>query len=146
MPAPKACRSTVRTALHSSYNSFSVAAAVLAPSLSSVSPTSYPADSSNHTMKLIGSNFQSGDTLTFAAPEGASIASNASKLTFNSSSELDYQFNDGSDAAPGTLASTIPTARLIRGIEPFTVAEAVLTPSISSVSPSSYPATAATRR
>ena len=49
-------------------------------------------------MKIVGSNFQSGATLTFTDPEGASIASNAAKLTFVSSSEIDYQFNDGSDA------------------------------------------------
>ena len=42
----------------------------LTPSLSSVSPTSYPADTTNHTMRLFGSNFQSGDTLTFTPPEG----------------------------------------------------------------------------
>ena len=35
---------------------------------------SYTADSGNRTMKLIGSNFQSGDTLTFTDPEGAGIA------------------------------------------------------------------------
>ena len=70
------------------------------PSLSSVSPTSYTADTSNHTMQLFGSNFQSGDTLTFIDPHGTLIASTAAKLTFVSSSEIDYQFNDGGD--PGT--------------------------------------------
>src|SRR5439155_793999 len=72
----------------------------LTPSLSSVSPTSYPADTVNHTMKLFGSNFVSGDTLTFTDPQGTTFDSVASKLTFVSTSEIDYLFNDGSD--PGT--------------------------------------------
>src|SRR5206468_4260490 len=57
------------------------------PSISSASPSSYPADSLNHTMQVFGSNFANGDTLTFIPPEGGTIASNAVKLTFVSSSE-----------------------------------------------------------
>ncbi|HLH87345.1 MAG TPA: NF038122 family metalloprotease [Xanthobacteraceae bacterium] len=79
------------------YNTSS-STSVQTPSLSSVSPNSYPADSSNHAMQLLGSNFQNGDTLTFIPPEGGSIASRSAKLTFISSTEIDYQFNDASDA------------------------------------------------
>jgi hypothetical protein len=45
----------------------------LTPTLNSVSPTSYTADANNYTMQLFGSNFVSGDTLTFTPPEGGSI-------------------------------------------------------------------------
>ena len=50
------------------------------PSLSSVSPISYPSDSNNHSMQLFGSSFVSGDTLTFIDPQGDVIASNSAKL------------------------------------------------------------------
>ncbi|MFC2970485.1 hypothetical protein ACFOES_20495, partial [Acidimangrovimonas pyrenivorans] len=70
----------------------------LAPTLSSVSPTSYPADNVNHTMRLLGSNFVSGDTLTFVDPQGTTIQSTSAKLTFVSGSEIDYQLNDAADA------------------------------------------------
>src|SRR5262249_57785881 len=52
-------------ARHSGFTSFTVAAALLTPSLTSVSPTSYPADTSLHTIHLFCSNFDAGDTLTF---------------------------------------------------------------------------------
>jgi hypothetical protein len=41
-----------------------------APSLSGVSPSSYPANNTNQTMLVNGSNFQSGATLTFQDPQG----------------------------------------------------------------------------
>ena len=128
--------------LHSSADTFSVAAAQSTPSLSSVSPTSFPADASNHTMRLLGSNFVSGDTLTFTDPQGNVIASTASKLTFVSSGEIDYQFNDGSD--PGNWSVKVNTAdgTLHSSADTFSVAAAQSTPSLSSVSPISFPADA----
>src|SRR4051794_538444 len=72
-------------------------ALTLTPSISTISPSSYPADNANHAMQVLGSNFQSGDTLTFIDPQGAVYQSVTSKLTFKSSGEIDYQFNDGSD-------------------------------------------------
>src|ERR1019366_7989854 len=60
----------------SSFVTFAVAAAVT-PSLSSVSPTSYPADSTTRTMGLFGSNFVSGDTVTFVDPQGDVFAGKA---------------------------------------------------------------------
>jgi hypothetical protein len=56
-------------------------------------------------MTINGSNFQSGATLTFVPPEGGTIASTASKLTFVSSNQLSYLFNDGSDV--GTWKVTV---------------------------------------
>ena len=85
--------------------SVSVTAAVLTPTVTSISPTSYPASGNNQTMTINGSNFQSGATLTFVPPEGGTIASTASKLTFVSSNQLSYLFNDGSDV--GTWKVTV---------------------------------------
>jgi hypothetical protein len=59
---------------------FTVAAA--APSISSLNSTHYASSNSNQTMLINGNNFQSGDTLTFVPPEGGTISSTASKLTF----------------------------------------------------------------
>jgi hypothetical protein len=45
-------------------------------------------------MTINGSNFQNGATLTFRDPAGNLITSTASKLSFISSSRIDYQFNN----------------------------------------------------
>ena len=116
--------------LHSFY-SFPVAA----PSLSSVSPTSYPASTSSQMMELFGSNFGSGDTLTFFDPQGTSHASGAAKLTVVSSTEMEYQFNDGGDPGTWTVEVNSPDGTL-HSFYSFPVAA----PSLSSVSPTSYPA------
>ena len=71
---------------------------VLTPILNTVSPTSYPASGGNQIMRLIGSNFESGDTLTFYPPGGGSIESKAQKLAFGSNTQLVYQFNNANDA------------------------------------------------
>src|SRR5262249_53586750 len=74
-----------------------------APVINGLSPSTYPALSGNQTMTINGSNFKSGATLTFHDPQGTSIASTASKLTFVSSSQISYQFNNGSDAGTWTV-------------------------------------------
>ncbi len=125
---------------HSSYFSFAVASAVVTPSITSVSPTSYPADTANHVMKIFGSSFVSGDTLTFAPPEGGTIASSSGKLTFVSSTEIDYQFNDANDAGSWQVRVNSPDNSQHSSYFSFAVASAVVTPSITSVSPTSYPA------
>ncbi|MEQ1932244.1 MAG: hypothetical protein ABL957_17170, partial [Parvularculaceae bacterium] len=79
--------------------SFTVTAApTTAPSISGLSPGSYPASSSNQTMKVNGASFVSGATLTFTTPGGTTIASSASKLTFVSSGQISYEFNNLGDA------------------------------------------------
>ena len=105
------------------------------PSLSSVSPTSYASSGNNQSMEVLGSSFVSGDTLTFTDPQGDVIQSNSSKLTFVTSGEIDYQFNDGSDAgtwhvqvntADGTLHSSsvaftvVPTSSTVDPYRPYT--------------------------
>src|SRR5207248_978040 len=70
-----------------------------------LSPSSYPASNSNQTMTINGSNFVSGATLTFMPAHGSAIASTASKLTFISSNQISYQFNNQSDI--GTWSVTV---------------------------------------
>jgi uncharacterized protein YxjI len=111
----------------------------LTPSLSSVSPNSYPSDSINHSMQLFGSNFVSGDTLTFTDPQGNVFQSNSTKLTFVNSGEIDYQFNDGTDPGTWTVKVNSADGTLHSGTVSFSVAAAQPTPSLSSVSPNSYP-------
>jgi len=108
-----------------------------APSISSVSPSSYPASSNNQTMTINGSSFKSGATLTFRDPQGNSIASSASKLTFISSSQISYQFNNANDPGTWTVKVNNPDGQLSNTVS-FTVTAAA--PIISNVSPSTYPA------
>jgi hypothetical protein len=122
--------------LHSNTVGFTVTATT--PSISNVSPPSYPASNSNQPMAINGSNFLSGDTLTFVPPEGGTIPSTASKLTFVSSSQLSYQFNDLSDVGNWTVTVNSPDNTLHSNSVGFTVASTA--PSISSVAPASYPA------
>ena len=117
--------------------SFAVTAA--APSISGLSSTTYPASTNNQTMLINGSNFQSGATLDFIAPAGNSIPSTASKLTFVSSSQISYQFNDGSSGGNWSVTVINPDAQQSSPYS-FSVTAAVPAPSVSGVSPSSYPA------
>ncbi|HVZ46708.1 MAG TPA: C39 family peptidase [Ramlibacter sp.] len=89
----------------------SVTVATAAPSISSVSPGSYAASSSNQTMTINGSNFQNGASLTFVTPSGGSIGSTASKLTFVSSGQISYQFNNGSDRGTWSVKVNNPDGR-----------------------------------
>ncbi|MHB8391475.1 MAG: IPT/TIG domain-containing protein, partial [Acidobacteriaceae bacterium] len=79
-----------------------VTATTAPPSISVVSPTSYPADYVNHLMTISGNNFLSSSTLTLIDPQGNIFYSVAAKLTFTTTSQMSYEFNDGND--PGTWA------------------------------------------
>ena len=115
--------------------SFTVTAVVPPPSLSSVVPSSYPASGNNQTMTLNGSSFQNGATLTFVPPEGGTIASTASKLTFVSTSQISYQFNDASDAGTWSVRVNNPDGQSSASVNFSVNAQTALTPSISAVSP-----------
>jgi hypothetical protein len=65
------------------------------PTLTSLSPTSDTADNNTHLMTLFGSNFVSGDTLTYVDPHGNFYTNRTPAVV--SSSELQYPFNSGSD-------------------------------------------------
>ena len=127
---------------HSSYLTFTVTPSVPTPLISGVTPASYVADGLNHPMQVLGSNFQSGDTLTFVDPQGTVYSSVPSKLTFKSSGEIDYSFNDGSDAGTWTVRVNSPDGSQHSSAYSFTVSPSVPTPLISGVTPSSYVADA----
>jgi N-acetylneuraminic acid mutarotase len=65
-----------------------------APSITGVSPITFTAPLLGQTITIDGSGFQSDDTLTFAPPTGSAIPSTPGNLTYNSRSQLSYQFND----------------------------------------------------
>ena len=65
-----------------------------APSIIGVNPTTFTAPLFGQTITIDGSNFQSGDTLSFVPPAGSAISSTPSNLTLHSGSQISYQFND----------------------------------------------------
>jgi hypothetical protein len=92
-----------------------------APSISSVSPSTYAASMNNQTMTINGANFVSGDTLTFVPPEGGTIASTPSKLTVVSGGQISYQFDDGNDPGTWSVRVNSPDGTLHSGVANFTV-------------------------
>ncbi len=105
--------------------SFTVTAVVPPPLITSVSPASYPASANNQTMTINGSSFVSGATLTFAPPEGGTIASTAIKLTFVSSSQITYLFNNAGDIGIWTVRVNNPDGQS-SGAVGFTVTNDVV--------------------
>ena len=87
--------------------SFSVTAS--APTISSLSPSSYPSNNTNQSMLINGANFQSGATLTFQDPQNNIYSGRAT--TFVSSSQLSATFNDGSDPGTWTVFVTNPNGQ-----------------------------------
>lgn len=67
------------------------------PNISSIVPSSYEASYDNSQMTIYGNNFQNNCTLTFIPPEGGTISSRPEKLTFVSSMQINYLFNNGND-------------------------------------------------
>jgi Malectin domain/CARDB len=119
----------------SGWYSFDVEAAALpAPTISSMSPDPMTAINANQTVTINGVNFQSGCTVTFTDTDGYTYF-DASKLTYNSSSRLTYQLNNGSDAGTWYVKVNNPDGKSSANYS-FTVEAGELpTPSISSVSP-----------
>ena len=84
------------------------------------------------TITIDGSNFQSGDTLSFVPPAGSAISSTPSNLTLHSGSQISYQFNDtifvggalgtwtvtvtNPDAQPCQQAKNTDLARIVKAI------------------------------
>ena len=123
------------TGIHSNTITYTLTAG--GPTINNVSPISYPPLNSNQTMTINGTNFQSGATLTFFPPEGGTIASTASKLTFVSSSQISYQFNNANDVGTWAVRVNNPNAQSSNTVN-FTVTATSAAPSIA-VTPSSGP-------
>jgi murein DD-endopeptidase MepM/ murein hydrolase activator NlpD len=104
---------------------FSVTAAAVslpAPTLTSISPGVLPADNLVHTIHLYGANFQSGDSLTFIDPDGDVYSSVASKLHVISSTQIDYDLNDGGDAGSWFVWVNSPDGTQLSNMESFQAA------------------------
>jgi hypothetical protein len=86
-------------------NTLSFTVTSSAPSVSGVSPTSYSVSNYSQSMTINGSNFQNGASVTFYDPQGNPYVRTPA---FISSSQLSYQFNDGSDAGTWTVFVTNP--------------------------------------
>jgi hypothetical protein len=82
-----------------------------APTISGVPPNPVPASNNNQAITVNGSNFQSRATLTFHVPQGNTYPSVASKLTFVSSSQISYQFDNASDKGTWTVYVTNPDSK-----------------------------------
>ncbi|MCL4524865.1 MAG: Ig-like domain-containing protein, partial [Acidobacteria bacterium] len=119
-------------------NTFNFTVTAAPPLISSVVPSSYPPSNSNQTMTINGSNFVSGATLSFGSPSSGTIPSTASKLTFVSSSQLSYQFNNGSDAGTWTVVVINPNGQTSNSVS-FVVVPPTA-PQITSISPTTAPA------
>jgi len=74
--------------------------------ISGLSPSSYAASNNSQTMRVNGSNFQNGATLTFHDPQGNIFAGRGA--TFISGSQLSHPFKDNSDAGNWTVFVTNP--------------------------------------
>ena len=84
---------------------------VAAPAISGMTPTTMPAANGNQLLTISGSNFQAAATLTFGAPTSGAIPSTGSKLTFVSSGQLTYQFNNGGEAGRWTVKVNNPDGK-----------------------------------
>ena len=79
-------------------------------------------------MEILGSNFVSGDTLTYTDPQGDIYPSTASKLTFVSSGEIEYQLDDDSDPGTWTVKVNSADGTVHSSAASFSVASAVPPP------------------
>ena len=112
----------------SSSYSFAVQAASLpAPTISGVSPSPVPASSVTQNITINGANFQRGCALTFYDAGNRPIPGTSSKLTFNSSSMLTYQFNNAGDVGTWKVLVSNPDGKQSASYS-FAISGAVLLP------------------
>jgi hypothetical protein len=120
--------------------SFLVTTTSPAPNISTVTPSSMPADSTiNQTLTINGNSFKSGATLTFDPPTGPNINSTASKLTFVSSNRFSYELNNGGLAGTWTVRVRNPDGQTSNAVS-FLVTITGPAPQITTVTPGSMPA------
>src|SRR5205814_353219 len=116
---------------------FTVTATIPAPAISGLSPASYPASGNPQTMLINGSNFQNGATLTFHDPQGNTYA--APGASSHSLRDALPMFNNGNAAGTWNVTVVNPDGQSSNTVN-FTVTAATPAPSISGLSPTSYPA------
>jgi hypothetical protein len=122
--------------------SVAVTAAVLTPTVSSISPTSMTANGVSQTLTINGTNFQSGDYVQFywTQGSGAGAWNTGNTPTIVSASQITVSMN------PGTVTDTISVrvcnsaGTCTSGTQSVAVTAAVLTPTVSSISPTTMTA------
>ncbi|MDR3742254.1 MAG: IPT/TIG domain-containing protein, partial [Terracidiphilus sp.] len=122
--------------------SVAVTAAVLTPTVTSISPTTMTANGVSQTLTINGTNFQSGDTVQFKWTQGtgAGVWNTGNTPTIVSSTQITVSMN------PGTVTDTISVrvcnsaSTCTSGTQSVAVTTAVLTPTVTSISPTSMTA------
>jgi GH25 family lysozyme M1 (1,4-beta-N-acetylmuramidase) len=122
--------------------SVAVTAAVLTPTVTSISPTTMTADGAQHTLTIYGSNFQSGDYVQFKWTQGSGAGAwnTGNTPSIASATQMTVSMN------PGTVTDTISvrvcnsTGTCTSGSQSVAVTAAVLTPTVTSISPTSMAA------
>ena len=82
-----------------------------APSISTISPDSFPPTTNLLPMTINGSGFPPGASLGFVPPHGASFQSTSSRLIYVSHNQLVYKFNNGGDAGSWVVTVITPTGQ-----------------------------------
>jgi hypothetical protein len=126
----------------SASNSYAFTVSAGTPSISSISPTSMTADGQQHTLTIYGANFQSGDYVQFYWTQGtgAYTWNTGNSPSIASSTQMTVNMN------PGTVTDTISVrvcnsaGTCTSGSQSVSVTVAVLTPSVTSISPTSMTA------
>jgi hypothetical protein len=119
-----------------------VTATVLTPTVTSISPTSMTADGAQHTLTIYGSNFQSGDYVQFKWTQGSGAGAwnTGNTPSIVSSTQMTVSMN------PGTVTDTISVrvcnsaGTCTSGSQSVAVTATVLTPTVTSISPTSMTA------
>lgn len=128
----------------------SVTTALASPTVSSLSPTSMTANGQTQTLTINGSSFASGDIVQFKWGQGAGAGTwNTANGTPNiaSSSQISIGMNTGtvSDTIYVRVCTSTAAATCSDGTAYVLVTAAALTPTVSSVSPTSMTANGQTQ-
>ena len=115
-----------------------------APTISGLSPLTYPASNAGQAMLINGSSFVNGCTITFHDPHSVPYVRTP---TFVSSSRLSYSFNNQSDVGIWTVVVTNPDGKTsnpwsfqVTPVATPTPTPSASAPTISGLSPLTYPA------
>jgi pimeloyl-ACP methyl ester carboxylesterase len=114
---------------------FTTQAAVVTPSISSISPSSPTVSNSNQNVSVFGSNFQSGLTVTVFIPGGGTATLSGTQIQSVTSSSFTMVITLNVQGTYGIRVNN-PSGGQSNTFN-FTTQAAVVTPSISSISPSS---------
>ena len=146
----RVCSSSAATNCSDGNATVSVSPAALTPSVSSVSPTSMTANGQTQTLTIFGSSFASGDIVQYKYTQGAGANTwNTSNATPSilSSGQISVGLNPGtvSDTFQVRVCSSSAATNCSDGNATVSVSPAVVTPSVSSVSPTSITANGQTQ-